>query len=202
MTARASVSFVQKAVSDEALIAVLGRCYAGGQQESRLEEFLIRTLPHLEEDRYLVYPASVMLYRNYFYAAERSQYAGLIDDARRLYTRFVDLGRILNRDTALGVEMHRHLNRASVRLKTLAAEHAFETEAVRKIQDGPAEAAATFIDHRDPRLAALARYNTASFLWHDDKRGGGDVSQRIKRRLRRFENRMQVPVGEDPRLTG
>lgn len=161
----------ERAVSDDAYLAALGRCFGGGPQERRLEEFFVRALPHLDPELeghgYLTSLVATKLYRNYFYAAERSQYAGLIDDARVLYRRFVELGRLLSRNSANDVELHQHLNRASVRLKVMAPEHAFATDEVRAIQDGPADTALDHLHHRDPRLAALARYNAASFLWHD-----------------------------------
>ena len=156
-------------VSEDAYLAVLVRSYAGGRQEAQLEEFLVRAAPELQDGGYLKHGVAASLYRTYFYAGERSQYAGLIEDARLAYRRFLDLGRMLNRHSGLGIDMHLHLSRANTRLKVLAPEHAFATEAMESIQDGPAEETKNFINHPDPRLAALARYNAASFLWREDK---------------------------------
>jgi hypothetical protein len=90
----------------------------------------------------------------------------VIDDARRSYRRFVELVRLLNAGAPLGVNVHRALTRANVRLKVLAAEHAFETHTMRKIQTGSAAVMKSFVTHPDARLAGLARFNAASVLWH------------------------------------
>lgn len=151
--------------AEESFLGILDYCFEGDARDRQLEELLVRAVAHgrLPYHDNSVY---VRLSHNYYRTAERSQYAGLIDDARRLYRRFYELVRILNRDTALGVKVHRALNRANVRARTLAPEHAFATEAMRKIQVGPAATARSFVTYPDARLAGLARFNAASFLWH------------------------------------
>lgn len=166
----------QPAMTYETYLGVLRRCYGGGPAEERLEEFLVQNAAAISASFYAADGAWLILQRNYFYAGERAQYAGLIDDARRDYRRFIELGRMLNRKAALGIEMQRQLNTASVRLKILSPELAFETITMNRIQEGPAEAALRFIHHPDPRLAALARYDAASFLWHA---GRGDDADKL-----------------------
>ena len=66
-----------------------------------------------------------MLLENYYYPAERSQHAGFVNDANRLYARYLTLARILatTTDLADNVSVQRELNRAQIRLKLLDAKH-------------------------------------------------------------------------------
>lgn len=159
----------QGGMSHGAYLAVLRRSYGGSPAESRLEEFLIQNATAIGGKEAAVDGAWLNLQRNYLYAGERAQYAGLIDEARRAYRRFVDLGRMLNRKAGLEGATQWELDAASVRLKVLSPEHAFATLAMRAIQEEPATKGLQFVNDPDPRLAALARYNAASSLWHEGK---------------------------------
>lgn len=152
---------------DEMLPKLLELAFNGNAERNRLEEFLIRAVAteKIEVSPKVIHDA---LLANYFFPAQRSEFAGFIGDARRLYSRFLDLDRALASQTYLSGEhvVQRQLSRAQVRLKVLDARHSILANAFRTIQTAPVDDVARFLDDPDPSIRALAHHTAASLLWH------------------------------------
>jgi hypothetical protein len=155
----------------DSLPQLLSRCFDGNADQQGLEKFLITSAiaGDLDFAPWVVYSN---LYGDYFGSAERAEHAGFVEDARRLYSRFLELGQLLSRGTFLSenVEVQRELNRAEVRLLVLEPQHAFFSRELKEIETTNFENVTKFVNARDPRVGNLARFTAASLAWHNGER--------------------------------
>jgi len=148
--------------------ALMNLCYGGSPEEGRIEEFLARSVAtgQLDAAPDALYSTLV---KNYFDVAERSQFSGfIIEAARRLYSRFVTLTRIIASGTALSddVEVQLQLSRAWVRVKLLDMNHVLDPVPLKIIQTRPLDEVLPYLSHPDPNVRAYAQFTVASLRWH------------------------------------
>jgi hypothetical protein len=148
-----------EALSAKQYRAVLAASYANRSRYASLEAGLLRNFAFSQSRVVYDYLA------RYRETAERSAAAGLVDDARVLYDRYLTLGR------ATGLATSDYLTFAQVELKALSKSQALRTKAWKALLRGSRADARPYLDDPDSGIRSLAIFEYASGQYRE-----GDIA--------------------------
>jgi len=144
-----------------------------------VEQWLVTRIGSSADGDLFVSDVHDAIKKNYYTIAEESQQVGLIEDAKRLYERYVLLTHYLsqeNREISNSLQIQRDLTKSQVFLKVLAKEHVFRTQALNDLSSIDEEThsinESTIRSYlRDPDLSirALAIFTLASNMYQSGK---------------------------------